>query len=227
MQATAKAVKTNHNTGLLGILAVVFMIIDHVGAIFFPRLTWMRVVGRIAFPLFAWGIAIGAEHTRSIGRYAVRLLLLAVISQPFFMGALNHTLTQLNIFPTLLLGLIGIWGIKDRKEYLTVIALLVAQLISADYGIRGVFCILLLWAVRENPLMLSVCFSAFCYIWGLSSSVVYANGPVFITLQMTAILALPFMLVPTQKRTRTPKWLMYAVYPAHLAVLWAIKVAMG
>ena len=96
-QAALKPAKTNHNTGLLGIIAVICMIIDHMGAVFFSGATWMRIVGRIAFPLFAWGIAIGAEHTRSFPRYAVRLLLLAIISQPFYMFALNHTLEQLMV----------------------------------------------------------------------------------------------------------------------------------
>ena len=46
--------------------------------------TAMRLVGRVAFPLFAFMIAEGAAHTRDRRWYALRLLLLAVISEiPF------------------------------------------------------------------------------------------------------------------------------------------------
>lgn len=223
MQASIRTARTNHDTGFLGILAVIFMIVDHVGAVFFPGALWMRVVGRIAFPLFAWGIAIGAEHTRSMPRYALRLLILLIVSQPFYMGALNHTLLKLNIFATLLLGLLGIWGLKEKRMWMTVAALLVAELIGADYGLRGVLCILLLWAVHDNPLALAVCFSAFCVIWGGSGTPVWRTEFFAVRLQTTAILAMPLMLIPTARRTKTPRWLMYAAYPGHLAILWIIK----
>lgn len=214
---------TNHDTGLLGVIACVCMVIDHVGSIFYPGLIWMRIVGRIALPLFAWGIAIGAEHTRDIRRYALRLLLLLVISQPFYMGALNHTLEKLNIFATLLLGLIAIWGLKDKKEWMTIAALLLSHLISMDYGFQGVLCILLLWFTRDNPLALAVCFSAFCVVWGEGGRAIWTTPYFTVRLQTSAILALPLLLWPRLTRLRTPKWLMYAIYPAHLAILWLLK----
>ena len=77
-------------------IALVSMVIDHaaVGLIEQSELasgaawslcgTAMRLVGRVAFPLFAFMIAEGAAHTRDRRRYALRLLLLAVISEvPF------------------------------------------------------------------------------------------------------------------------------------------------
>jgi len=226
-----KAATTNHDTGLLGILAVLCMIVDHTGVVFFPSQAWMRVVGRVALPLFAWGIAIGAEHTRDIRRYALRLFWLLLISQPFYMGALSHPITtidpfaslKLNIFATLLLGLIGIWGLKEKKEWMTVLALLLAQTLSMDYGLRGVLCILLLWAVRDRPFWLAVLFSAYCVVWGDGSGSVLKTPYFDVKLQTTAILALPLMLWPSARRTKTPRWLMYAMYPGHLAVLWILK----
>lgn len=223
MQLARKPAYTNHDTGLLGILAVVFMIVDHVGVVFFRQATWMRVIGRIALPLFAWGIAVGAEHTRSLGRYALRLLALLLISQTFYNEALGHTWAKLNIFAVLFLGLIGIWGIKERKEWMTVAALLLAHLIPMDYGLRGVLCILLLWVTRNNPLALALCFSAYCVVWGEGSSVIWRTEYFSVSLQTAALLALPLLLWPKATRTRTPRWLMYAMYPGHLAALWLLK----
>lgn len=223
MQMESKQINTNHDTGFLGIVACICMVIDHMGVVFFPSAEWMRVVGRIALPLFAWGIAIGAEHTRSISRYALRLLLLMVISQPFYMFALGHTWDMLNIFATLLLGLIGIWGLKEKKEWMTVIALLLTCFIDMDYGTRGVLCVLLLWSLRDKPLWLAMCFSAYCVMWGQTSRPVWSTPFFTLRLQTTALLALPLMLYPRSTRTYAPRWLMYAVYPGHLALIWIFK----
>ena len=223
MQVAQKKAYTNHDTGLLGILAVLFMIIDHTGVIFFPNQTAWRILGRIALPLFAWGIAIGATHTRSMARYALRLLIMLFVSQPFYNGALNHTWAKLNIFAVLLLGLIGIWGLKEKKEWMTIGALIIAELVPMDYGLRGVLCVLLLWALQDNPLALAVCFGAYCVVWGAGGRIIW-DTPLFqVRIQTAALLALPLILLPSAKRTKTPKWLMYAMYPGHLAVLWLLK----
>ena len=68
----------------LKILAAVTMLIDHLGITLFPQAVWMRCVGRLAFPLFAFLIAEGFCRTRSFQRYLLRLLLCAAISEvPF------------------------------------------------------------------------------------------------------------------------------------------------
>ena len=75
--------------------------------------TAMRLVGRVAFPLFAFMIAEGAAHTRDRRWYALRLLLLAVISEiPFDLVAGGTWLfpTDQNTVFTLLLGLLAVWA---------------------------------------------------------------------------------------------------------------------
>lgn len=106
-------------------IALVSMVIDHaaVGLIEQSELasgaawslcgTAMRLVGRVAFPLFAFMIAEGAAHTRDRRRYALRLLLLAVISEiPFDLvagGTWLFPADQNTVF-TLLLGLLAVWA---------------------------------------------------------------------------------------------------------------------
>ena len=75
--------------------------------------TAMRLMGRVAFPLFAFMIAEGAVHTRDRRRYALRLLLLAVISEiPFDLvaGGTWLFLADQNTVFTLLLGLLAVWA---------------------------------------------------------------------------------------------------------------------
>ena len=97
-------------TGVLKILALVFMFIDHAGKMLFPQIAEMRMLGRIAFPLYCWCMVVGISYTRSVPKYLGRLMLIGLVSQPIYMVALNHSWNQPNIFLTLLVALCGVTG---------------------------------------------------------------------------------------------------------------------
>ena len=247
MEAALQKRKTagNENTGLIKIIALICMMIDHAGVIFFPSVMEMRIIGRIAFPLYAWCAVVGACHTRSMGKYALRLLVTGVISQPFFMLALSHEWTELNIFATLLLGVLGIWGIRERKWgseiWAPVLAILISCMFEMDYGWKGVLLILLLYLARNSKGGLAALMIAFCLYWGQGTVTVtkffglnlrtyYSFMPHGTSLlssltriQCFAILSLPLMLLPMQSRIRLPKWVSYGVYPGHLLIYYLIN----
>lgn len=52
---------------VLKLIAAVSMLIDHAGLLLFPEQDWMRLVGRLAMPIFAYCIAEGFLYTRSRG----------------------------------------------------------------------------------------------------------------------------------------------------------------
>ena len=83
-------VRTNQDTGLIRLIACLCMCIDHAGKMLFPQLTVMREIGRLAFPLFAYGIAVGAVYTKHPERYLSRVVALALVSQPLYAVALAH-----------------------------------------------------------------------------------------------------------------------------------------
>ena len=60
-------------------IAMATMLVDHMGYVLFPWILWLRCVGRIAFPIFAFQIAEGCIRTHDRRRYALRLLLFAVL----------------------------------------------------------------------------------------------------------------------------------------------------
>ena len=62
-------------------IAVLTMVIDHVGAILFPDQIWMRVIGRVAFPVYAYCLAEGFRYTSDYRRYLGRLALFAILSE--------------------------------------------------------------------------------------------------------------------------------------------------
>ena len=136
-------------TGVLKILALVFMFIDHAGKMLFPQIAEMRMLGRIAFPLYCWCMVVGISYTRSVPKYLGRLMLIGLVSQPIYMVALNHSWNQPNIFLTLLVALCGVWGLKAKKLlshiWAPILALFAAQLLGCDYGWRGVMLVMLLF----------------------------------------------------------------------------------
>jgi len=75
----------------LKLIAVVTMLVDHVGAVFFEQHQWMRLIGRLSFPLFCFAMAEGMCHTRDRVKYLRRLTVFALLSElPFdlaFSGA--------------------------------------------------------------------------------------------------------------------------------------------
>lgn len=138
---------------MLKLIALITMLIDHVGFIFFPYdLTW-RLIGQLAFPIFAFGIAEGYTYTRDWRKYLLRLLILAIISQPIFL--LTFKSSDLNVV-TLAGGLLLIYCYESLKswflKYLSIILVLVsAWYFNFEYGALGVLLILVFYILEKSP----------------------------------------------------------------------------
>ena len=237
----------NTATTWLKIIALVFMFIDHAGKMCFPAVPEMRILGRIAFPIYAWCMIVGFHYTRSVPKYLLRILITGLVSQPLYMIALNHTWRQPNIFLTLFLGLCALWGIREKK-YLSqiwapVAAMALAILLGADYGWRGVLLFIMLYAVQESRPGIAAVMVAYFLFWGSSYSITKSlfgipinmdalptvlSQPLsaFLRMETYALLALPLILIPFKKDLKFPRWIGYALYPAHLAALYALEQIM-
>ena len=237
----------NTATTWLKIIALVFMFIDHAGKMCFPNIPEMRMLGRIAFPIYAWCMIVGFHYTRSVPKYLLRILITGLVSQPLYMLALNHTWKQPNIFLTLFLGLCALWGIREKK-YLSQIwapaaAMAAAILVGADYGWRGVLLFIMLYAVQESRPGIAAVMVSYFLFWGSSYSITKSlfglpinmdvlpavlSQPLsaFLRMETYALLALPFILIPFKKDLKLPRWVGYALYPAHLAALYALEQIM-
>lgn len=237
----------NTATTWLKIIALVFMFIDHAGKMCFPAVPEMRILGRIAFPIYAWCMIVGFHYTRSVPKYLLRILITGLVSQPLYMIALNHTWRQPNIFLTLFLGLCALWGIREKK-YLSqiwapVAAMALAIFLGVDYGWRGVLLFIMLYAVQESRPGIAAVMVAYFLFWGSSYSITKSlfgipinmdalptvlSQPLsaFLRMETYALLALPLILIPFKKDLKFPRWIGYALYPAHLAALYALEQIM-
>lgn len=224
--------KTNLDTNFIKIIAVISMTIDHAGAVFFPEYPVFRWIGRIAFPLFCYCLTVGMLYTRDIKKYLLRLFIFALISQPFWIlgfnaGDIFGNIFNLNIFFTLVVSLAAAWGFKEKKWWLFAAGALLLSFINFDYGITGLFLILVFYLCRNKPWLLAVIYTASylpALIGDASSNLALKIGGHAIDWTIFALLALPFILIHTNFRPKVSKWFFYIYYPAHLFVIFLIQL---
>lgn len=252
MQADGKQTEVaqltgNQDTSFLKILALCLMMVDHLGVAFFTNTTELRVIGRMALPLYAWCLVVGSVKTRNIFRYGLRLLLLGAVSQPIYMMALSHSWLDLNILFALLIGLIAIYGIQRHRFgsqiWVPALCFVLHGFLRVDYGWRGLAFILVLYLARENRGGLIAAYLAFAMFWGSSGSLITqlfgvqlpflawtgigAVISAFFHMQSMVWLSLPLIALPTHTGFKMPQWLGYALYPMHLVVIVALRLWVG
>jgi len=212
------------------------MVVDHVATILFPGTTWMNIIGRVSFPLFAWLIALGYTRTRNVDRYIFRLFILALISQiPYDLAFDDH---QLNIFITLFIGLLGIdlWQrigattlsispyIKNVFRFSVIAAFAtIANQLHAAYGGWGVLLIVSMYVLRNH-------FRALCFwiiISTLFESISFGreNGTPYMEygIGIYSITCIFFIYLYSGAPGKKLSKLWYFFYPAHLLLLVAIQ----
>lgn len=152
----APRLRTNLDTDFLKLIAILSMLLDHIGAVFFPEHPAFRWVGRLAFPIFCYCMTVGLLYTRDIKRYLGRLGLFALISQPCYILATHPWDWQTewmnwNIFFTLFLSLLAMWGFQTRRWWLFAAAFLCVSLFNFDYSGNGILLMLIFFLCRERP----------------------------------------------------------------------------
>lgn len=203
----------------LKMIAMISMLIDHLGAILFPQYFWMRKIGRLAFPIFAFLLVEGFLHTKDVYAYLKRLAIFALISEPFFDFAFYgkwFAMEHQNIFFTLVLslGLLKMMeehpGMLQKILWFVGIAVL-AELVGCDYGTGGVLTVLAFYQYRRDRIQMSLFFAMIhMFMWGTLS------------VQSFAVFALIPILLYNGRKGFSAKYAFYVFYPAHLLVLGAL-----
>ena len=227
----------------LHILAMALMLCDHLWATVVRGNDWLNGIGRIAFPIFAFMIAEGYFHTRSVKKYALRLLVFALLSEiPFNLmagGRLFYPVHQ-NVLWTFLIALVLIhWNEKARatqKRWVRILVavgtvllgMLVGLLTMVDYYHAGVLTVLVFYFFRKRTWWCRA--AQLVLLWLINTEILGGVGrdyvifghTFFLARQSLAVLALIPIWLYRGEQGYHSKWfryLCYGFYPVHLLAL--------
>lgn len=230
---------------VLKLIACVTMLADHIGAVFFPELLWIRIIGRIAFPIYCFLLAEGVRRTRDPRKYLLRLLVGIFLAElPFdylFFG--SFTMAHQSVMVTLTLGAFMLLCMEQLrpaalKILLPVPFILIAEYCQCDYGGYGILLIAIFgltknWFAQLLAVLIlslwkdgSYIVDAMQYFPGWPAAVavkhIVSISPPIQSLCVTAMV--PIGLYDHRKLTRS-QWVQtgfYLFYPVHLTVLLVI-----
>lgn len=242
------------SSNLLKIIALLCMLIDHIGGFLLPNCgTLFRVIGRIAFPIFAFSLAQGFIKTSNFKKYALRLTFWSIISQIPFSLLLGK---RGNVILTLLLGLLCLKlyhyctssnpnlnpKFKFYSGLIAVGLIMISDLLRCDYGSYGIITIFIFYKylepngkehhsnsefskyINNNRKSLVIVYTSFNLIIPILSFFTSFNLKQLFNPQLYCLLALPLILNCTNKKgTLKFKYLFYVFYPAHLLIIYLIK----
>ena len=262
-----RMLRLNHDTNLLKIIACLAMLSDHAGKMLFstgafgdlmyfrvngdvlrflfPAGHIMRIIGRLAMPMFAYGIAVGAAYSRNVWKYAIRLFIMGILVHPLYMEAMGHVklaafdwqsnfyridlivkyyfANKGNIFFTLTSGALILGAVRSKSPWLLILFVFLTWKYQGmlDYGVKGVMLIVLFYLFLEKPVLSFVSVFLFMWYWGMPNY--FTRGVMSSSIQLYALYSLPLIYLPLRKRyLKMPKWFFYAFYPGHLALIYSI-----
>lgn len=204
-------------------IAIITMLIDHIGYEFFPsNVTW-RKIGRLAFPIYTFLLVRGLTLTRSRTNYFKRLVIIAVLAQiPF---TLLFEAYSLNVIFTLLYGASAVmlyekvsrlWGIS----ILVILGFIMAPLSDfTDYGLYGYVLFLLYYFLKEKPFALLFGHSILDVLYSLN----YFES--WVSIQSLSIIA-TFIIILRKyiPEVKISRFFYRAFYPAHLLILYLLSL---
>lgn len=211
--------------------ACVTMLIDHVGAVFYPRELLLRVIGRLAFPIYCFLMAEGVYYTRNPKKYALRLFVGLLLSEiPFDIGLFGGiTSEHQSVMFTLLIGFVAIELIEMAENQLLKLivagaAFALAQVLDTDYGGFGVALIVLLSQSRGQKWLQAIVIAVVSYMMNSFKLPVFGY---YIPIEMFAVLAMVPIAFYDGKKSTSSAWIQtgfYLFYPVHLAVIMAVRL---
>lgn len=232
----------------LHIIGMTFMLCDHLWAVGIIQSDVFTIIGRIAFPIFAFLMVEGFSHTKSVRKYLQRLFIFAVLSEiPFNLvvggGNLFYPPHQ-NVLWTFLLGLLMLHYLEKQRHkafptrvlvsgLLLAVFLLLALLGMVDYYAPGILTIFVFYLCHERKWycylgqLLGLWYINFNILGGLVYPVSFGDWYFEIPQQGFALLSLLPIWLYNGRKGYDKKWFKYfcyAFYPAHLLILGLLSI---
>lgn len=227
------------NSNAIKGIGLISMLTDHVGFFLFPEIIILRVIGRLAFPIFAFFIAQGCKHTKNKWKYFSTMAVLGIICTQ-----VSYLATKIwygNVFVTFSFSILviyclqwvksglvledGTWklSLKMIPRYLALAALIFAigvfgNIFDMDYGFYGVLL----------PVFASLFDKEYGAEW--KNMLLFTSGLLLLAkesggIQYYSLFALPILVLYNGKRGKTGwKYAFYIFYPLHVAILQGISM---
>ena len=216
----------------LKLIAVIAMTLDHIGLALFPQQILFRVVGRLAFPIYAYMIGEGCVHTRSMGRYFGTMAAVAAVCQAVYYVALDSLFQCVLVTFSMSVALIAV--VKYGMEKKTVmawtavvcgigLAFFITEVLpglvphtdfAVDYGFLGVMLPLAVYLTKGRVRKLLAC-----------GAILLALGLRIGYVQIWGLLAMPLLaLYNGQRGKRKMKYFFYFYYPLHLVAIYGVEL---
>ena len=211
----------------LKLIALITMTIDHIGAYLLPQYRFLRIIGRIAMPIYAFLIAEGCHYTKNKAKYLGLMAGLALVCQVVYYFALDSL--YMCILVTFSLSITLIYALQYVQKKKNTLSCLVFFLVlagvywvsvklpqrlpgfSIDYGLKGILL----------PVFISLGTNKQQRILGATVGMCFlAMGR---TTQWYSLLALPLLALYSGLRgKRNYKYLFYIYYPLHLVAIHGV-----
>ena len=220
----------------LKIIAMVSMLLDHVGLVLFPDVMIFRYIGRLAFPIFAYMIAEGCRYTKNRAKYLGMIAGMAVIFQAVYFVAMQSLYQGILVtFSLAIITIYSIDGILHAKKFwgrlagigaLAFVATFVFVLpllltgtdFDLDYGAWGILLPIIVyfapkraWRVGGTAVLLLIRAIHYTF-WG-------------VPMQWWSLVSVPLLALYNEKRGRAKmKYVFYIFYPVHLVIIYGIAI---
>lgn len=219
---------------ILKIIGIITMLSDHIGDSVLGKFSFLNLIGRIAFPIFAFQAVQGYIHTNNIKKHLTKLLIFACLSQIPFMLFL-YTFTEqfvLNIFFTFFLGLLALFLYDKCKNkffgFLIVIFIsIIGEIICVDYSAFGILLIFSFYIFKNQKFQMAFSTIILCFLKYLPNIISMPNLYLhYLLCAFFTSLSLVFILFYNGKEGPKAKYFFYIFYPLHLLILHIIHMSL-
>ena len=219
------------NATRLKVIGIVSMTVDHIGYFLFPQMTVLRIIGRLAYPIFAYMIAEGCRYTRNKIRYFCTVLAIAcACSAAAYFSERSLYQSIFTTFSCAMLLIFALTAVKEAVEraekifwgictmmlvflYFAVFQLWMIPGFETDYGFLGIIIPVLVWLGFTKAEKLSGLTIGLCLLSAELGMVQFYS--------LAAVILLYFY--NGERGNHSLKWAFYAYYPLHIAVLYGIS----
>ncbi|MFZ7119911.1 MAG: TraX family protein [Eubacteriaceae bacterium] len=214
----------------LKLIAAITMLIDHIGAVFFSNIIIFRIIGRIAFPIFAFYIAKGFIRTSNTKKYMLRMIFFAFVTQvpyAFFSNILVGNYFYMNVLFTFVFALLSLYYYNQKNYIISIIIMILPEVaswftpIEFDYSTYGIVMILVFYIFEEKKLfrnlgviVVTIIYALFIYV-PLDIPFYYS----ILHPQIYCAFALPLLDLENKLSIKLPKYFFYSFYPAHITII--------